>query len=993
MLMLLCMGVGATEITYSAATSTSVGSFSSGLTWVSSGTPQLTLNVTSGSGWFNTGNGYFIPNGTSALTMSVSSGYRITAYTLTGIAQWNSSNSDVLNVTTTEGSMSDVGGVAKSIEVSDVYISSTVITVSKTAGSGNGAFNITSLSVTVEEAPVVFDGLYKITYAKSGSNTCYMKPDFKFSRTASDGGVFKFTLVSGTKDTYYIQTLTDGGYLYANGLGSVGGSPNYEYHNSAALSNNSSFSSEDNKFKWKLEVVDGKYRIIPADNTNTAIAVYSDGDYYFSFYSKTYAFAQATLTACTVSDLLSLYTVPQITTNTDYTLDQIKTAASYDRYVTSEGRLGKPGAPTSAAYSTFLAEFSASGTVAPNTAISNLLGSVIYPATGYYYLHNLGSGRYAFSDEDFTTETVDYLNDETLSGKHVWKVVLDGTNVTLKSSTGATLRARDYSGNGVLALTTAYANNFASANGTFYVGCMQDPMQNGFTKNGGTYASSTNPMKIAYWNGDTGNTKAYWQFESLPAGTYDIYTVTFANAPGDNYVTYSGTDTDGNKTVYDGGFFLITKDAEVSSSDFTAEAVDNYEAEVSIEGNVITVTYTVTDYEALIKAYMTDNDVLSKMDKADRLGYPKSTAQTSKDLLETYVSIYMGVYTADVYEALVERFPAYINETDVVLPSTGKFYRIKGNATNKYVKGADSGNGSVDIPNSENTETDGSDIWYYNSSKQLINYKTGLGTKNTRQVARVSDSKETATFAHSTSTATNAQKWGVFEIRSNYDGSNIWYSNTNNVDRNSINNSANCEWVVEEVTELPIPVNQVGDKYYATLYMPVPVSITGSTAYTLQLTGDKQWLTPTEVDGNVPAEQPVLLVGTSSSVTATVESTAGDNVDTPLEGTLAAIAVDAETDYFLGRYRETESDPYEVGFFKWTGTLKGFRAYLPASEVAAASRGFAIKWNDDEVTGIRSIDNGKQSVKNGAFYDLSGRRVENPQHGLYIVNGKKVVIK
>ena len=108
---------------------------------------------------------------------------------------------------------------------------------------------------------------------------------------------------------------------------------------------------------------------------------------------------------------------------------------------------------------------------------------------------------------------------------------------------------------------------------------------------------------------------------------------------------------------------------------------------------------------------------------------------------------------------------------------------------------------------------------------------------------------------------------------------------------------------------------------------------------------------------------------------------------------MAAKTVEAETDYFLGRYRETEDDPYEVGFFKWTGTtLKGFRAYLPASEVAAASRGFAIQW-DDEVTGIRSIDNGKQSVKNGAFYDLSGRRVENPQHGMYIVNGRVVVIK
>ena len=28
-----------------------------------------------------------------------------------------------------------------------------------------------------------------------------------------------------------------------------------------------------------------------------------------------------------------------------------------------------------------------------------------------------------------------------------------------------------------------------------------------------------------------------------------------------------------------------------------------------------------------------------------------------------------------------------------------------------------------------------------------------------------------------------------------------------------------------------------------------------------------------------------------------------------------------------------------------------------------------------------------------AVYDLQGRRVNNPQHGLYIVNGKQVVMK
>ena len=50
-------------------------------------------------------------------------------------------------------------------------------------------------------------------------------------------------------------------------------------------------------------------------------------------------------------------------------------------------------------------------------------------------------------------------------------------------------------------------------------------------------------------------------------------------------------------------------------------------------------------------------------------------------------------------------------------------------------------------------------------------------------------------------------------------------------------------------------------------------------------------------------------------------------------------------------------------------------------------------------TSIRSIDNGQLTIDNeaGAWYDLQGRKIANGQKpkakGLYIVNGRKVVIK
>lgn len=47
---------------------------------------------------------------------------------------------------------------------------------------------------------------------------------------------------------------------------------------------------------------------------------------------------------------------------------------------------------------------------------------------------------------------------------------------------------------------------------------------------------------------------------------------------------------------------------------------------------------------------------------------------------------------------------------------------------------------------------------------------------------------------------------------------------------------------------------------------------------------------------------------------------------------------------------------------------------------------------EEEITGIRS-QTGNRKSSNGKCFDLQGRQVENPQHGLYIKNGKKIIAK
>lgn len=61
-----------------------------------------------------------------------------------------------------------------------------------------------------------------------------------------------------------------------------------------------------------------------------------------------------------------------------------------------------------------------------------------------------------------------------------------------------------------------------------------------------------------------------------------------------------------------------------------------------------------------------------------------------------------------------------------------------------------------------------------------------------------------------------------------------------------------------------------------------------------------------------------------------------------------------------------------------------------SSEGGAAARAF-IGLFDNTTTGISTINNGQWTMDN--YFDLQGRKVAQPTKGLYIVNGRKVVIK
>jgi hypothetical protein len=71
------------------------------------------------------------------------------------------------------------------------------------------------------------------------------------------------------------------------------------------------------------------------------------------------------------------------------------------------------------------------------------------------------------------------------------------------------------------------------------------------------------------------------------------------------------------------------------------------------------------------------------------------------------------------------------------------------------------------------------------------------------------------------------------------------------------------------------------------------------------------------------------------------------------------------------------------------GTNKAY-LQLPTS-IFAGTRTIGVSFDDED--GTTAIRETKHSKEDGAYYTLQGQRVVNPGKGLYIKNGKKVLIK
>lgn len=186
---------------------------------------------------------------------------------------------------------------------------------------------------------------------------------------------------------------------------------------------------------------------------------------------------------------------------------------------------------------------------------------------------------------------------------------------------------------------------------------------------------------------------------------------------------------------------------------------------------------------------------------------------------------------------------------------------------------------------------------------------------------------------------------------------------------------------------------------YATLYYSDKALVVpeGVTAFTVLGVNEQQIQQGTryEAGQTIPAGEAVVLEGAAGSYKFTIatESTAEPTPYNALKGSDEAAETTGGGKYYKLTVKKINGEDL-VGFYFGAADGAAFtngahKAYLVVEDEAAAKY-YAFA---GQATGINAVS--KVAVNNGAIYNLQGVRVnsENLTKGIYVVNGKKYVIK
>ena len=197
-------------------------------------------------------------------------------------------------------------------------------------------------------------------------------------------------------------------------------------------------------------------------------------------------------------------------------------------------------------------------------------------------------------------------------------------------------------------------------------------------------------------------------------------------------------------------------------------------------------------------------------------------------------------------------------------------------------------------------------------------------------------------------------------------------------------------WQIEKVTTVPVSIT---DAKYATVAFPfaTKVATAGVKAYYATGAADGMITLVEYPEGIIPANQGALLYNEAGATTAnlTVEAT-----DKTVEGNILMPATAKRAGFTANdTYVLAKNSANEAAFLKNGLTVvPANKAYVATENIPAGSSSNVLNFNFGQVTGINGV---VAADKAGVqYFDLQGRRVLYPAHGIFVTNtGKKVFVK
>lgn len=189
-----------------------------------------------------------------------------------------------------------------------------------------------------------------------------------------------------------------------------------------------------------------------------------------------------------------------------------------------------------------------------------------------------------------------------------------------------------------------------------------------------------------------------------------------------------------------------------------------------------------------------------------------------------------------------------------------------------------------------------------------------------------------------------------------------------------------------------ISLNESNGKHYATYYLPFAAKAPeGVKAYAGTVSNGNVKLTE-YANGVIPANEGVLLVSdNATSATFTLANDADvTTIDNDLKGVNAVTKLTNVENSEQVRIFSTKDGV--VGFYKPNSDITSLAANK-AYVIAPATEGALALNFGGNVTGINSVSDNAAMPNNVEIYDLAGRRVNHAVKGVYVVNGKKIIVK